>query len=268
MSSRLPADVTSSLKEFARRGGCSGPHRDGWGIAYSEDRDVRVIKDIDAACESPCARFVAERAYRGRTVISHIRKATRGEVALRNTQPFVRELGGRLHVFAHNGDLTRNGTPDDLELGRHRPVGETDSEVAFCALLHLLRDAWRGESQPPSLDERLQVLGRFASTLRGMGPANFAYFDGDAVFLHGHKRMPAESEEPRPPGLHVLCRSCEQHGTTLSSAALTLSADIQTVVLAASVALTSESWQPLEEGEIVVARDGVIVRRVRDGRSR
>jgi hypothetical protein len=37
------------------------------------------------------------------------------------------------------------------------------------------------------------------------------------------------------------------------------------VVLAASVALTSEPWIPLREGEIVVARDGVIIHRFHDG---
>ena len=37
--------------------------------------------------------------------ISHIRHAARGSLSLANTQPFTRELAGRSHVFAHNGDL-------------------------------------------------------------------------------------------------------------------------------------------------------------------
>jgi len=37
--------------------------------------------------------------------MSRIRYATQGEVSFRNTQPFSRELAGKQHVCAHNGDL-------------------------------------------------------------------------------------------------------------------------------------------------------------------
>ena len=60
-----------------------------------------------------------------------------GARVYRNTQPFIRELGGRMHLFAHNGWL-----PPYLRQGRLRnpsrpfnPVGDTDSEEAFCDLL-------------------------------------------------------------------------------------------------------------------------------------
>ena len=52
MSSRLPARVTCSLEEFAAHGGWTGPHRDGWGIAYHDGHDARLIRDIDAAADS------------------------------------------------------------------------------------------------------------------------------------------------------------------------------------------------------------------------
>lgn len=76
MSSLLPADVTYSLTEFAQHGGRTGPHRNGWGIAHAEDGDVRLIKDTDAAADSPSVRFVANgmrrfaRASRRRTAHS------------------------------------------------------------------------------------------------------------------------------------------------------------------------------------------------------
>ncbi|MES9904747.1 MAG: class II glutamine amidotransferase [Sedimenticola sp.] len=34
MSSLEPASVSFSMEEFSRHGGLSGPHRDGWGIAF------------------------------------------------------------------------------------------------------------------------------------------------------------------------------------------------------------------------------------------
>ena len=66
--------------------------------------------------------------------ISHIRCATRWAVALSNTQPFARELAGRMHVFAHNGDLPGIERTGTLAFDRYRPVGTTNSEHAFCAL--------------------------------------------------------------------------------------------------------------------------------------
>ena len=49
MSSRQPASVTFSIEEFARHGGQSAPHKEGWGIAYLQERDAWVIKQAAAA---------------------------------------------------------------------------------------------------------------------------------------------------------------------------------------------------------------------------
>src|SRR5262249_28104228 len=103
MSSRIPATVNLELGVLARHGGGEGPERDGWGIAYYQDNDVRLIKDAAPAYESPWVGFVAGLALRSKLVIAHIRRATSGTIALRNTHPFTRELSGRMHVFAHNG---------------------------------------------------------------------------------------------------------------------------------------------------------------------
>lgn len=261
MSSRLPATVTYSLEEFARHGGGTGPHRDGWGIAYYEDRDASIIRDLNAAATSPLVRYVADRGLRSGTVISHIRHATQGAVALRNTQPFAREVGGRIHLFAHNGNLEDFASAPDLELGVDRPIGETDSEQAFCALLARVRPLWSDASGVPSLEKRSEVVSNFARTLRPLGPANFIYFDGDVLFLHGHRRKHDNEEEPRPPGLNILCRSCAVDGSEFRAEGLEIAGGNQHVILAASVPLTDEPWQPLAEGEIVAARGGEIIGR-------
>lgn len=56
---------------------------------------------------------------------------TQGARLLRNSQPFARELGGRIHLFAHNGMLP--GIEDDelFATRRFHRVGDTDSEQAF-----------------------------------------------------------------------------------------------------------------------------------------
>lgn len=261
MSSRFPATVRLSLEEFSRHGGLAGPHKDGWGIAYYADRDVRLFKDIGSASDSACIHFIQDHPLSSTLVLSHIRKATQGGQALRNCQPFVRELGGAMHAFAHNGDLDREGLRSRLPLGMHRPVGESDSEYAFCALLERLRELWLDAKGLPPLADRFAIVARFASQVRDLGPANFIYSDGDALFAHGHKRMRAGAGI-RPPGLHVLSRRCARPGGKLDAPGLSISSEAgdQEAVLVASVPLTHEAgWRPLGEGELIAARSGAVV---------
>jgi glutamine amidotransferase len=246
------------MRELARHGGLTADNTDGWGLAYLEEGDARVFRDIDAAAESPYLRFVAAREFRSEIVISHIRRATQGEVALRNTQPFARELGGRIHLFAHNGDLHGLDEQPDLRLARHLPIGETDSEQAFCVLLGRLSHLWSKPGMVPDLEERARIFTDFAQEIRCLGPANLAYTDGDAVFLHAHRRKHPSDGVVRPPGMHLLCRSSKAGDSGAQIPGLTVAAT-QHAVLAASVPLTDEVWVPLDEGEVVVLRRGLVV---------
>ena len=260
LSSRLPTEVRFSLEAFSRRGGLAGRNKDGWGLAYYMDDDVRLVKEPEPAADSACVRFLQEHPFASSTVVSHIRKATRGLPAMKNCQPFQRELGGRCHVFAHNGDLDLARLRARLPLGAYRPIGDTDSEYAFCALLHQLSPAWRGDS-PPGLDRRRQIVGEFASAIRPLGPANFIYTDGEALFLHGDRRMHGDGLPPHWPGLHVLHRHCGSHANPWNAQGVQLAGQPeQDVLLAASVPLSDEAgWRPLAEGELAVARLGRLV---------
>lgn len=137
----------------------------------------------------------------------------------------------------------------------HRPVGETDSEIAFCALLERLRPLWRGRAGP-SIESRREVVERFAAALRELGPANFLYCDGDAMFAHGDRRHHCDGTI-RPPGLWRLQRHCPTGGE-MDADGLRIEArsNEQDVVLFASVPLTDEGWIPLSRGEVLIAATG------------
>jgi len=162
-----------------------------------------------------------------------------------------------MHVFAHNGDLDPAILRARLPLGAYHPVGDTDSEYAFCALLHQLVPEWR-DGATPALDRRRGIIEGFAAAIRALGPANFIYADGEAVFLHGHRRMHSDGLPPHAPGLHVLSRHCASEPSAWHGAGMDIAArPDQEVLLAASVPLTDEpGWRALAEGEIVVARQG------------
>ena len=257
MSARHPATVNLSLEEFSRHGGLTGPHKDGWGIGWYDDGDIRLMKEIHPAASSACVRFLQTNPFSSSLVLSHIRKATLGPVASRNCQPFVRELGGVWHCFAHNGDLPAISGDARFRAKGFRPVGETDSELAFCALLDALRPLW-SSGPAPSLTKRKEVVSRFGAALRDLGPANFLYCDGDALFAHADRRHQSDGSI-RAPGMWCLARRCVAGGE-LAAEGLRIASEggEQQVLLVASVPLTAEKWLPLAEGELLVARHGRI----------
>lgn len=207
--------------------------------------------------------FLRDNPFIATLAMSHIRRATRGAPGLRNCQPFARELGGHMHLFAHNGDLDGIGGGARTANSVSRPVGDTDSEQAFCALLERLRPLWKNAPEPAPLAERIAAVVRFADELRSFGPANFLYSDGDALYAHGHRRRHDDTSTIRPPGLHVLARRCSREAELAAEGiSLRSEAPEQEAVLVASVPLTAEGWEPFAEGEILVAQGGRIVARV------
>ena len=262
LSCRVPTEVRFSLEAFSRRGGLAGRNKDGWGVAFYQDNDVQLIKEPAPAADSACVRFLQEHPVASSMVVSHIRKATIGPASMKNCQPFQRELGGRMHVFAHNGDLDPGMLRSRLRLGGYRPVGDTDSEYAFCALLELLAACWR-DGGVPNLGQRREIVERFAGAIRELGPANFVYTDGEALFLHGHRRFHGDGLPPHPPGLHVLSRHCASDPTPWHGEGVSVAPrEQQDVLLAASVPLTAEAgWRALAEGELVVACNGKAIAR-------
>jgi glutamine amidotransferase len=259
MSSRRPARLTFSLETLASHGAGTGRYRDGWGAAFYQDNDVVLYREPTAAGDSPLVRFVEAQGPSTTLAISHIRRATRGAVALSNTQPFARELAGRMQVFAHNGDLPGIERSGKLAFDRYRPVGTTDSEYAFCALLERVRGLWGSSSPLPPLDERLAAISEFAADLRQLGPANFLYADGDTLFAHGHRRIQAASGDIRPPGLFLLSRRCADANEPVNASGVSVAPGFQEVLLIASVPLTDENWRPFAEGELVAVSAGQTV---------
>ena len=178
---------------------------------------------------------------------------------LSNTQPFARELGGRMHVFAHNGDLPDIERSKDLAFDRYRPVGTTDSEHAFCALLERLLQLWRPTAPPPPLEQRLSVISNFAADLRKLGHANFLYADGDALFAHGHRRIQPATGEIAPPGLFFLPCWCADTDQPVHAQGVSIAPGFQEGLLIASVPLTDEKWRPFAEGEVVAVAAGKLL---------
>lgn len=259
LSSSHAERLTFSLHTLAARGGQGMSSRDGWGVAFYQDVDVALFREPFAAGDSALVRYLESHGPRTQLAISHIRHATRGAITLANTQPFARELGGRMHLFAHNGNLPGIDDCALLTAGSYRPVGQTDSELAFCALLARLSGLWTRDAPPP-LDARISLLAAFAADLRALGPANFLYADGDALFAHGNRRLQGATGRIDPPGLWLLQRHCSAGDPApVGDGGVAIGAGERSVVLIASVPLSDDPWRPLAEGELVVVRGGTVL---------
>ncbi len=255
LSTSRPSRLTFSLQTLASHGGASGTTHDGWGVAFYQGEDVALFREPSAAADSALVHYLETQGPPTTLAISHIRHATQGRIQLSNTQPFARELGGRMHVFAHNGDMPGIYRSEAMVRGSYRPVGQSDSEHAFCALLGRLSGVW-AEGQIPALETRRYLVEEFAADLRNLGPANFLYTDGDALFAHGHRRLQLLSRCVEPPGLWWLQRECA--ATDKSEAGVSVDG-MSASLLLASVPLTDDPWQPVAEGQLIVARSGRLI---------
>ncbi len=245
MECNVPTDITFSFAGLSARGGRAGPHADGWGLALYEGRIARVFLEPAAACVSPLATFVREHPIKTLLAIAHVRRKTRGQISLANTHPFVRELWGRHFVFAHNGTVKR---ADALKLGAFRPIGQTDSERAFCALLAALTHEFTGP--PRSKSDLAAAVAHHAAAIGKHGSFNMLLGDGDQLFARCSTK------------LHHIIRQAPFHKATLCDEDVSVDFAEHTspndrVAIVATMPLTrDETWKTGEPGSMWVFRKG------------
>ena len=246
MNCNVPTDICFSFTGFQARGGATDVHRDGWGIAFFEGRGVRVFLDPQPSSESPVAELVRGYPIRSLNVIAHIRKATQGPVGLENTHPFMRELWGRYWIFAHNGNLADYAPALD---GSFLPVGQTDSEQAFCHLLQCLRQQF--PQGLPARSSLLAALEEFSARLRPFGPCNFLLSNGDCLFAQ------------RSTELHYVIRQAPFSTAHLKDQDVAIdfsevtSADDRVALIATLPLTDNETWIPLPTDQVVMFADGI-----------
>jgi glutamine amidotransferase len=245
MNCNVPTDIVFSFTGFATRGGHTGHHSDGWGIAFFEGSGVRHFVDYQAAIASPVAELIRRCPIKSKNVIAHIRKATQGQVALQNCHPFVRELWGRYWVFAHNGDL-KEFTPQ-LN-GPYRPVGNTDSELAFCYLLQQLRQ--RFGDTPPSQAELTAVLRELTQQIAAHGTFNMMLSDGSALYTHCSTNLYYIVRQFPFAEAHL-----SDEDVSVDFSQVTTPQD-RVAVIVTEPLTTNEVWAKFGEGELIVFVDG------------
>jgi predicted glutamine amidotransferase len=241
MNANTPTDVMFSFAGFATR---AEEHKDGFGIAFFEGRGMRLLVDAQSARTSPVAEMVRRFPIKSDNIVAHIRKATQGVVALENTHPFTRELWGRHWVFAHNGDL--KAFSPRLH-GAFHPVGETDSERAFCWLMQELAKA---HASVPSVRELTVTLRELVPTIAAHGTFNMLLSNGQALWAHCSTSL--HHIVRQHPFTHA---SLKDDDVTIDFAKHTSARDRVAVIVTDPLTL-DEVWTPFGVGELRVFVDG------------
>ena len=250
MNCNVPTDICFSFTGFQARGGLVDEHQDGWGIAFFEGRGVRQFLDSGASAHSPVAELVRNYPIRSKNVISHIRKATQGDVRLENTHPFMRELWGYYWIFAHNGNLLNFKPEFD---GTFVPVGNTDSESAFCFLLQELKKKFG--TQFPDRASLFSAVTEISLKIGASGEYNFLLSNGDLLFAHCStfltyivRKAPFTTARLKDKEVAI-----DFNDVTTAS---------DRVAVIATIPLTdNEEWTTMERGSLFLFQEGEVVER-------
>ena len=230
-------------------------HPDGWGVVYYMAGAPHVIKSTGTAATDALFRRVGG-VVTSRTVLAHIRKATRGELHPLNCHPF---QYGRW-TFAHNGDLAGFEAIREALLAKVAPalrrfiLGDTDSEVVFFLFLthlSLRADLTRPGTKLNDVVEAMQAAIADVRALTDDNPAptylTFVVTDGDLLAAHqGGKELFVSTHKQRCPDRDrcaFFATSCEAPPVD--------GAPVQHLVLSSEPLDGENLWDALAPGDIV-----------------
>ena len=244
----VPVRPEISFRGFMRRGR-SNPH--GWGLAlYPDGKAAQVFKEPVEAGASLLAGFLRDYPRLESPIfIGHVRVASSGGHHFRNTHPFERVLGGRDWIFAHNGTLSDFR---GRKTGEFAPLGETDSEWAFCRILDWLsKKGTRSWS-----DGDYRGLAGLLGELNELGALNVLMSDGERLFCY-HDRD----------GYNGLCYVRREFAhTRIRLKDEDWEVDLgrikdprQKGCVIATKPLTDEEWVEFAGGQLIVFRKGEVV---------
>ena len=248
MSANVPTDICFSFAGLLVRGGKTGPHKDGWGMAMHREGQAWCIHDPRPSAESDMAEVMSKSSLKCDIVISHIRQANVGDICLANTHPFHRQLWGETWSYAHNGQLDAS---EKLVIGQYQALGNTDSETAFCWLLDQLLLEF-GDNAPDIslLADKLQHL---SNQLHSQGVFNMMLTDGESLFCYCSTN------------LYWITRRAPFNTATLLDKNMGIdfqkvTTDNDVVTVIATQPLTQdEAWQQMQTNELAVFQAGEMI---------
>lgn len=221
-----------------------------WGLVQYEGSEALCLKESAARPGSVGQRALSQwdRAVYHSLFAASSTASSRRDLSRQG--PYVREMAGHHHFFLHEGRLPGIEETYRFPLGSFSPLGESDSERAFCALLSRNQIIWK-DGRPERI-VRLSIVTDFASRIAPLGAAPFIYSDGDYLYVHSDRRLIDGAVRP---GFYVL-----ETNTRHALKDVTLqSSDAAPLVLISDRPLSDGEWRPMSDGEVLMIRQGEVV---------
>jgi glutamine amidotransferase len=240
-----PVDVEFSLATgplTMRKLGAKHPN--GWGIGWYERNSPAVKKEPIAAATSPDLPHIATEV-RSHLVITHVRKATCGDVTEANCHPFKY----RNWLFAHNGSVDRDALLGKLD-STHRSAiqGQTDSEVFF----HwILQNVELTRSVPEGLRTALKEMAGFTGLNLILTDGANLYAYRNAAKSPGYYSLFYLRRDPKPDSFE------EFHSAEVQALLRSKALRGEKAVLVCSERLTNEAWQEIPLGSLLVVAENL-----------
>jgi glutamine amidotransferase len=229
-------EAPDSLSEQSRR------EPDGTGLGYFDEAGRPVVskRAVAAFHDADFAREATE--VHSRTFVAHVRYASTGGLAERNTHPF--EQDGRL--FAHNGvieglDRLEAELGDAMSLVR----GETDSERFFALITRETR-------RTGDVGEGITAAARWVAENLPVFSINLVLITAEELWAlrypDRHDLLVLEREAGGPEGSAHLAHSSPRGRIRVHSGDL---ADQRAVVIATERMDDDPAWTAMESGELL-----------------
>lgn len=238
---------------------------DGWGLGYYPrgEPSAAILKEPAPPANSIRSELVeAWEQIASNIMVLHIRHATWGGQSDANTQPFGRTWGRRDWLLAHAGSLDKK--LDDVP-GPFEPVGSTDTEQIFCALLNRCYErGWKSLG-----DADLDVMVGWLEELNELGGMTLVLTDGRDLLVHADRRgAPLWIGTLAPPyakisfGDRDLGVDLTRRGAKSRKGIIACTEKLEP---GDGDAATAIKWEQLAPGRAVVIREGAIVRSAQRG---
>jgi transglutaminase-like putative cysteine protease/predicted glutamine amidotransferase len=230
---------------------------DGWGLAYYPGGapSASVLKEPAPPTGSIRSELVRAWDHLEASVFMlHVRHARWGANTDANTQPFVRCHGGRDWTLAHAGSLEK--PPVIPPNARFEPVGATDTERVFCALLeNIAHEGWRSIAECD-----LDRVRTWLQEWNRSGVLNVVLSDGEDIVAYADSR----GEEPlsvatfAPPYERAIFADGDVELDLTRRGAKPRRGVLVTSSPMTSVGDTDLKFHHLEPGHMVVIREGYV----------
>lgn len=179
VSSLKKLEVNGLLKEFFSH---SVRHANGWGMAVFFENSVSLEKEPVQAIQSTYLRERLRQKLCVRSMIAHIRLATRGVPEYVNCHPFVqRDNFGRCWTLAHNGTIFDYPGHEPY---LHRQEGGTDSERILLFLVDQIDRRQQELGRALTKGERFDLLDALAADMSRGNKLNLLIYDGELLYVH------------------------------------------------------------------------------------